>query len=145
MNFKKIFSSWFGLGILMFLLQYPINFLLKLLGGGTEMNLLAILLSGMVSAALFTYCIYPHIMSPKFKVAAILTTLCISVVVMILILKTVFNLTITMNTVTEILQRADFRITSLLLIGFLIQLGVWYLFVTLGNKQAVKTLQTTNK
>lgn len=150
MNFKHVFSSWFGLGILMLFWQYIFQFIFKLLAGSTSMNSLAILLSGMASAMIFTYYVYPRIMSPAFKIYAILTTTFISMVIAAGVivsndaLRSAFY--DVFNTKMQGFYANSYLIFgSMMAVALLIQGAAWYLFITLGNKQAVKTLPSTNK
>jgi hypothetical protein len=149
MNYKSILSSWFGLGLLMAILQYPIQSIFKLIGMA-QMQSIAIALTGLASAMLFTYYFYPHIMSPLFKIYAMITTVCISLsiaLVIFLALGSHFRQMIhaMFQEIAAMFQGFDARLIGfgiLIIFGLLIQFALWYLFITLGNKQMVKIFQT---
>ena len=72
MNFKSLFSSWLGLGLLIFAMQYPFQYFFKLIGMA-EMQSLAVALAAFTATMIFTYYVYPHIIDRFFKIYAILT------------------------------------------------------------------------
>jgi len=150
MNYKNVFSSWFGLGIFMLFLQFFFQLLFKLLSGTTQMTSLAILLSGMSSAMIFTHYVYPRIMSPAFKIYAILTTFLISMAIEAGIIISYDTLRSEfydlLNTKMQGHDTKSYVIFgSMMVVGLLFQGITWYLFITLGNKLAIKQLQPTNK
>ncbi len=85
MNYKHFLSSWFGLGLLTFMLQYPFFYLLKLIGMA-DLSSISIILAGFTASMLFTRQVYPHLMSRSFKIYAIFTYFGISLPVTVIAL-----------------------------------------------------------
>ncbi len=149
MNHKSLLSSWFGLGLLMFVLQYPLQYIFALVGMA-HMQSLAIAIAGMAAAMIITYCFYPHLMSPAFKIYAMITSFCMSMTIAIGYILTNSALRSSLNGMLQnIFYEAHIRTLlltgSIIILGLLVQFGLWYLFITLGNKQMVKVLEKQAK
>ena len=72
MNYKQLLHSWFGLGLLIFALQYPIWYAFRLFGMA-DMTSVAIIIAGVTASMIFTQYITTHAMSRSFKIKAIAT------------------------------------------------------------------------
>ncbi len=148
MNFKRIFSSWFGLGLLMFVLQYPFQYIFTLFNM-PQMQTIALALAGSTAAMIFTYYLYPRIMSPFFKIYAMATTFCISTSIGLFIflsdtaLREEFsNMFQTMYQQTALRQ---IMVYGGVILFLLFQFCIWYFLIALGNKEMVKVLERTKK
>ncbi len=145
MNAKSLISSWFGLGMSIYVLQYPFQYLFQLLGM-ESMQSLAVAIAACTAAMLFTYYAYPRIMSPWFKIYAIITAVCASVFTAALFIISNPMLREWLGHLMQSIFQTDNMRTSLLTItfivgGLLLQWAAWYLFITLGNKQMIKSLE----
>lgn len=145
MNYKQIFASWFGLGLLMLALQYAFQYVFHLIGF-TGIRSLAIVLSGFTASMIFTHYFYRRIMSPAFKIYAILTTFFLSIIIASGIIMSNPDLRSALQALLNSIFKGPDTKTYVFTIAFmigilLIQFAVWYLFITMGNKQMVKHLQ----
>ena len=145
MNIKSLLSSWLGLGLLIFAMQYPFQYLFKLIGMA-EMQSLAVALAALTATMIFTYYVYPHIIDPLFKIYAILFAFFASLGLAALYILSNATLRTAFTTMLQELFQSFDSSTILItvagmILGLIIQLGLWYLFITMGNKQMVKALE----
>ena len=144
MDHKSILSSWFGLGLCMFILQYPFQYLFSLIGM-IQMQSLAIAIAGLTAAMIFTYYFYRRTMSPLFKIYAMLTSFILSMLMAAIFVLSSSELRAAIKQIfSSLFIQGDLRSAlvagSLMIVGLLIQFGIWYLFITLGNKQMVNAI-----
>lgn len=145
MNVKSLFKSWFGLGLLIFILQYPSQYIFVLLGMD-RMQALATAIAGLAASGIFTYYWHPHIMKPLFKIYAILTMVSFSLIMLsVMVFMNDSLRTILIMALQDLFNTSNIRtliMTSIFTpLGLLIHGALWYLFITLGNNQMVNALK----
>jgi hypothetical protein len=84
-------------------------------------------------------------MSPLFKIYAMLTSFLLSMLIATIFVLSSSELRSALSQIFSSLFTQDLRTAflsgGLMIFGLLIQFGLWYLFITLGNKQMVKAIE----
>lgn len=149
MNYKHYLASWFGLGLLMLVLQYPIWYIFKLLGMA-DMASVAIIVAGGSASMLYTQYINPHLMGRSFKIKAILTYFVISVPIALIAL--LFNSALITSLKTMIASLEGFQVMLFIAASvgaFLFAVGIQalclYFLIGYNNKLILQGLEKKAK
>ena len=140
MNYKNILTTPLVLGFGMFVFAIPFAYLIKLID--LHVPGLNLALAGYSAALLFTHYLYPHRMSARFKIYAMLITVGIAFArVALVAIANPEARELLMYVLSNLTEIKATKMALLVTLGTSIQLAIpaigWYFFISMGNKQAI--------